>query len=137
MVSKLWHTLGLTFLGISFARSSWLPPYRENSDECNVSNTFNCFTIFYLSLCCPLCSKAISSYKKMNSPSLKSALRTATAYNKLHLDEPRKSTCHTHRGRQKKEGTSKTSSSFIPHLTGLKMESKNPIYLDELIICIA
>lgn len=38
---------------------------------------------------------------------------------------------------QRKEETSKTMSSFILHLTGLKRESENPIYLDELIICLA
>lgn len=75
--------------------------------------------------------------QKTNAPTLKLALRTAVAYNELHLGEPRKRTYHAQTEGQRKEEISKTMSTFIPHLTGLKTKSENPIHLDELIIFIA
>lgn len=73
----------------------------------------------------------------MNAPTLKLALRSAVACNELHLGEPRKRTYHAQTEGQRKEEISKTMSTFIPHLTGLKTKSESPIHLDELIIFIA
>ena len=94
----------------------------RNSDEWDISNTLNCFTIFSLSPMLPIMFRSDFKLPKMNPPppSLKLALRTAIAYNELHLRELGKSTCCAQTEGQRKKETSKTMSSFIPHLTGLK-----------------
>lgn len=66
---------------------------------------------------------------KMNPPSLKSVLRTATAYNKSYLDELERGTYHTQTEGQRKEETPKTKPPLILHLTGLEKELREPYLL--------